>query len=531
MRAALYARVSSDAQRDRHTVASQLSALPAFAKTRGWTVVDTYVDDGKTAKAGHLEKRDAFARLLADARAGRIDVVVVVDLDRLTRAEDLRERGEVLGAFQSAGVQIAVASTGQVLDLRSSMGDLMSSLGAFFAAEENRKRRERTVRGKLEAIGQGRKPAGPTPFGYLYDRVTRTWSIDPDLGPIVQEIYRRVADGETCVAIADDLHARGVMRARPSKSGRRAPGRMNAVRVWGIARATTYLGEWVADKGRGLRVPVPPIVTQEQYDAAQHFLSRDGKRGLVHSKHVYLCDGNLAVCSYCGDPIRVASGYNDKERGSRPAYYICARRRKAPEDGGERCMLPMRLVSEVDGRLWAALEQLLRHPQAVRDAVGRRRAQADADAGSWEWDARAAEKALERLARIEVQVLERYRRGLVSERAWEAELRQIARERAQHERQLAAARKAGQGARSERAAADSAVEAAAAAWRGLQRDTPQRRRELARALIPLGGVTLGATEVEATLLLEDPRPVAVPALATGSSSKQRNNQARIRVVA
>ena len=55
------------------------------------------------------------------------------------------ERGEVLGAFQKAGVQIAVSSSGQVLDLRSSMGDLMSSLGAFFAAEENRKRRDRNL--------------------------------------------------------------------------------------------------------------------------------------------------------------------------------------------------------------------------------------------------------------------------------------------------------------------------------------------------------------------------------------------------
>jgi DNA invertase Pin-like site-specific DNA recombinase len=46
---------------------------------------------------------------LRDAGLGQFDVVVVVDLDRLTRSEDLRERGEVLGAFQEAGVQIAVA--------------------------------------------------------------------------------------------------------------------------------------------------------------------------------------------------------------------------------------------------------------------------------------------------------------------------------------------------------------------------------------------------------------------------------------
>jgi len=176
IRAAIYARVSSLAQRDQQTIASQLEALPKFVSLRGWQLVkpaDTYVDDGRTAKAGYLSERLGFTRLLHDAGLGLFDVVVVVDLDRLTRSEDLRERGEVLGAFQKAEVQIAVSSSGQVLDLRSSMGDLMSSLGAFFAAEENRKRRDRICRGKAEAIRRGRKPAGPTPFGYLYDRKSR----------------------------------------------------------------------------------------------------------------------------------------------------------------------------------------------------------------------------------------------------------------------------------------------------------------------------------------------------------------------
>ena len=196
VRAVIYARVSSLAQRDQQTIASQLETLPRFVSFRGWNLVrppESHVDDGRTAKAGFLMERLGLSRLLHDAELGLFDVVVVVDLDRLTRSEDLRERGEVLGAFQKAGVQIAVSSSGQVLDLRSSMGDLMSSLGAFFAAEENRKRRDRICRGKAEAIRKGRKPAGPMPFGYAYDRKSGEWSVDPELGPIVVEIFTRVA--------------------------------------------------------------------------------------------------------------------------------------------------------------------------------------------------------------------------------------------------------------------------------------------------------------------------------------------------
>src|SRR5688572_23868527 len=124
MRAVIYARVSSQVQKDRHTIASQLSTLPPFVASHGWSLVrppEHYVDDGRTAKAGHLADRPAFARLMKDAARGEFDVVAVVDLDRLTRSEDLRERGEVLGAFQRAGVLLAISSTGQLLDLRSSV--------------------------------------------------------------------------------------------------------------------------------------------------------------------------------------------------------------------------------------------------------------------------------------------------------------------------------------------------------------------------------------------------------------------------
>ena len=130
----------------------------------------------------------------------------------------------------------------------------MSSLGAFFAAEENRKRRDRICRGKAEAIRKGRKPAGPTPFGYLYDRKTGAWSVDPELGPVVVEIFTRVAQGHTCESIARDLHARGVPRARPSMAGNRAPGVWCLERVHQIVRARTYLGTWVADRAQGLSV-------------------------------------------------------------------------------------------------------------------------------------------------------------------------------------------------------------------------------------------------------------------------------------
>lgn len=345
MRAVTYARVSSQVQKDRHTIDSQLRVLPEFVARHGWTLVaptTTYVDDGKTAKAGHLEKRAGFQRLLRDMTAGKFDVVVVIDQDRLTRSEDLRERGEILGAFQRAGVKIAIASTGQLLDLTSSMGDLMSGLQAFFSAEENRKRRERTVRGKIEAAMKGRKPAGPTLYGYRYDRSTGEWSIDEGEAAIVRELYRRTAAGDSCYALSQEMNVRKVRRARG--------GAWQRDRVWKIVTNPAYRGEYVAHKERQLVVKVPAIVSDETWAATQRGLALRRTVPRPAAKHVNLCQG-IAVCAMCGDRMRITGN----SKGTR--YYVC---RSKLTSGWRTCPGRMFRVETTDDRVWGEVVRFLR---------------------------------------------------------------------------------------------------------------------------------------------------------------------------
>jgi len=404
VRAVIYARVSSLAQRDQQTIASQLETLPKFVSLRGWNLVmpvDSYLDDGRTAKAGFLTERLGFTRLLHDAELGLFDVVVVVDLDRLTRSEDLRERGEVLGAFQKAGVQIAVSSSGQVLDLRSSMGDLMSSLGAFFAAEENRKRRDRICRGKAEAIRKGRKPAGPTPFGYLYDRKSGEWSVDPELGPIVVEIFTRVAKGETCESIARDLQARGVPRARASEAGNRRAGVWILERVHQIVRARTYRGTWVADRARGLSVTVPQIVSQVLYQQADAALRRAGRRGQLRNPHRYLLQG-MASCALCGASIGCAStgNWSSAHGNRRHFYYVCTRRRRGHRGARETCTLPMVRSDALDARFWEAIVDGVIRKDHLENALRERARESQSESGR-SADLIRLEAGLKRLGRAE----------------------------------------------------------------------------------------------------------------------------------
>lgn len=498
MRAAICARVSSALQRERDTIASQLRTLPEFVAQQGWDLVDTFIDDGQSAKAGNLENRTGLRAMLAAAAAGRFDVLVVVDIDRLTRSEDLIERAAILGALQRAGVKIASAAKGQVLDLSTSSGDLMVTLDAFFAAEWSRKHRERIVQGKLTAIQRGRKPSGPTPYGLAYSRETGVWTVDPVKGPIVREMFERVAAGETCMSIADDLHVRRVPRPR---------GSWHYSRVVAIVRSRHPVGEWHVDKRRKLVLEVPPIVTEELWQRADAMLRAHGKRGLKKTKHTYLLEG-LGHCSECGSPMLIRTSIRLQTGTMTTPAYVCRRRKLILRDE-PRCSAAIVPTADADDRVWAKIaEQLDR--SALVDMLNEERARVAADRRDWQSDAAGYRKHLERLVKAEGAILRRVSREEISEEAADAELAVIRRERRAYKRQLEAAEK-GQGAA---VAAQERLHDVGETVRRLRAKaaiaTQSERRELVQALLGPDGARFVGREVRFSILLPLEEPARAP---------------------
>lgn len=493
MRAVAYARVSSKAQAERQTIESQLRAIGEFIHQRGWDLarpIRSYVDDGRTAKSGHLEKRDGFAALARDAQAGAFDVVVVFDLDRLTRAEDQIERGQILGVFNRAAVRVALVSSGQVLDLRTWEGDLYSSFQAVAAADWLRKHRERILAGKLRAIAEGRKPAGSTPFGYSYDR-RAGWSIHEDNAKVVREVFERIAAGETCQKVADAFHESGLKRQRSAD--------WTSERIYFIVTSETYLGRWVADRRKGLSMPVPRIIGDELWHQARTQLKRHRRSGLRRTRHVYLLE-QMAVCALCGARISVASHGGMDGQYPRAATYVCHRRRR-PERGEARCELPHQKVAMIDERLWGGLRQILERDDVLERAVAQRAAENDADRRSWASDLKEVRGRLERLQATEETILARFRRGLVSEAAMDTELAAAARERAMLDRQLSTARRAGD---SVRQASEEGVmrEHVDVLKRALRSRSLPRRRELVVALLGQAPVIVSAADIRAMVRVQ-----------------------------
>ena len=143
-RVAVYLRVSTEDQ----TVENQRQELASFIDGRGWTVTREYADEGVS---GSKERRPALDELLHDARRRRFDMVIVWSLDRLGR--NLRHLVTLLDDLQ--GLNIALVSLRDGLDMSSAAGRLQMQILAALAEFERSRLRERTISGLRRARSQG----------------------------------------------------------------------------------------------------------------------------------------------------------------------------------------------------------------------------------------------------------------------------------------------------------------------------------------------------------------------------------------
>lgn len=479
MRAALYARVSSAAQREAQTITGQLGVLRAFVASQGWTLVGEYIDDGRSANTGKLDKREAFARLLRDAEARAFDVLVVFDIDRLTRSTDLIERAQTLGPFQRAGIDI-VTPSGARHDLRTMLGSLWTTIKAEVAAEENKVKTARSLAGRFAGLALDRKPQGVTPFGLSYSRFNKVWALDPDRAPIAREILARILGGESCKEIAEDLRERGAPGMR-SGWHRRA--------VWRIATSEHLTGRWLAHKATRTMIDVPAITDRETFDRVQEQLSWMKTRGLRKTKHVYLLEG-IAVCGQCGQPMGIRSA-RPSNGHMRAAAYVCRSRLAAEYRTLDRCTSPCLPVIDADAAAWECVSRALTSPELIEE-VRRKQEAREANRRDWTADVKRYEARLAKLEEVSGAILGRFRRGLISTAAMDIENAAAAKERRALESQLERAR---DGARSDRPAVN--VKALIAECRELAAtENPAQRRRVVEYLVPKGEAIARGRSIE-----------------------------------
>jgi site-specific DNA recombinase len=203
-RCAIYTRKSTDEGLEQafNSLDAQREACAAYIQSQkheGWAVIPTLYDDG--GYSGGTMERPALRRLLADIEAGRIDVVVVYKVDRLTRA--LSDFAKLVEVFDRHGVSFV--SITQQFNTTTSMGRLTPNVLLSFAQFEREVIGER-VRDKIAASKKkGMWMGGMPPLGYdVRDR--KLVANDAEV-QVVRHIFRRYLALKSVHSLTDEQHS------------------------------------------------------------------------------------------------------------------------------------------------------------------------------------------------------------------------------------------------------------------------------------------------------------------------------------
>jgi site-specific DNA recombinase len=272
IRAALYARQSLDRTEG---IDRQLARAQALAAARGYDVVERYIDNDTSATKDRSRGTD-WARMIADATAGSIDVVIAVDVDRL-----LRSVADLL-TLTATGARVLTVD-GEV-DLTTADGEFRATMLAGIARFEVRRKSERQLRANESRRARGVPTPGRRRYGYETDGVTPR----PAEAKVVRRIFSHLDDGGSVRSIALALSAEGIDPA---------PGRSwSTGRIRYIATNEAYGGGLPKLGGES---SVEPLVDPAQAERVRLILADEGRRLSPGPKprHVEIAS---AVCGVCG---------------------------------------------------------------------------------------------------------------------------------------------------------------------------------------------------------------------------------------
>ena len=244
VRCAIYTRKSSEEglEQDFNSLDAQREACEAYIasqKHEGWSVVAAPYDDGGLS-GGTMERR-ALLRLLDDIRAGKVDVVVVYKVDRLTRS--LADFAKIVETFDNHSVSFV--SVTQQFNTTSSMGRLTLNVLLSFAQFEREVTGER-IRDKIAASKKkGMWMGGNLPLGY--DSEDRKLVVNEAEAEVVRHVFRRYAALGSVLELKGELDADGIVsKVRDYKTGRSAGGvPLARGAIYHMLQNRIYLGEIV----------------------------------------------------------------------------------------------------------------------------------------------------------------------------------------------------------------------------------------------------------------------------------------------
>lgn len=334
-RVAAYARVSSGKDAMLHSLSAQVSYYNRMIQNHpGWIFCGVYADEALT---GTKDTREQFQKLLADCRAGQVDLVVTKSISRFARntitlLETVRE-------LKALGVDVYFEE--QNIHSLSSDGELSLTILASYAQEESLSASE-NQKWRVRQNFQNGIPWNGTMLGYRYEDGTLV--VHPQEAAVVRQIFDSYLDGLGAVAIAKALNAQGIPSRFGNQWSRSSITRVlsNYTYTGNLLLQTTYRDNHLTKRRQQNNGQLPKyhikdsheeIISLRQFNAVQEEMQRRAKKYTPPyvPKNTYPFAGKL-VCAGCGKhyrrkiketgPVWICPTYNTQGKAACPAKAI-----------------------------------------------------------------------------------------------------------------------------------------------------------------------------------------------------------------
>ena len=346
-RCAVYTRKSSEEglDMDFNSLHAQRESCEAYIpsqKQEGWVLVPDQYDDGGIS-GGTLE-RPALQRMLADIDAGRVDVVVVYKIDRLSRS--LMDFAKLVDVFDRHNVTFV--SVTQTFNTTTSMGRLTLNILLSFAQFEREVTGER-IRDKIAASRKkGMWMGGNPPLGY--DVRDRKLIVNADEANTVRMIFKRFLTVGSATLLSKDLTAEGVM----SKRGKP----INKGYLYKLLKNQVYIGKAV-HKGKAYPGEHEAIITQDLWNKVRTIISESPR---TRANHTRAQTPALLKGIIFGADGRAMTPVHTKKKNKLYRYYVAAELLKGETPDGIVRRVP---AGEIEAAVIDHVRGLLRAPEIV----------------------------------------------------------------------------------------------------------------------------------------------------------------------
>ncbi len=330
LKVATYARYSSENQREA-SIDDQLRDNQALCASHGWPAPMVFSD---SEMSGERRDRVGYTSLLRAAQTGRINVLVVWDLKRLSRASDLPQ---VLERLRFWSVRVVTCdgydSTRDDSDIRGWIDGMMGNRYLRDLAKA-------THRGQVGRVLAGVR-AGGCPYGYTTTAVRGELAIVPEKAAVVRRIYAEYLSGKSARQIADGLNADGIPSTRGGTWSASAI-HGDTRRGIGILTNPTYAGRIVWNRSQKVRHPETGapirrerpesewmtiekpelrILPLDRWERAQAMLRGRRIEHKNHQRRVHHILSGILRCPTCAGSIIAVDRYRygcstSKDRGS-----------------------------------------------------------------------------------------------------------------------------------------------------------------------------------------------------------------------